>query len=349
VPVSQAQIAQHLGISQRTVSAALSRSGRVSGRRREEILRAADELGYQLNTAARAQRTRRFDAVGLVLSEDEGRSHLPRGLFDGIHDALMRQHMHLAVAKLPDAELAAEGAFPRIVQTWCCDGLLINYTDRLPHGMEARLAGSHVPCIWINCKRPTDCVHYDDFQGSYEATRQLLALRHQRILYLDFVSSQQPQEVHYSRLDRREGYVAAMAHSGLQPVLATQWAGTPPEQRLDALVQMLSSPDRPTAILTFDSGQRVLYAAALVGLQVPRDLSIVEFSELRAAGAVGEGYLGRRISQAGVPTALAGERAVDLLIQKITDPARTLPPVALPLQWVEGQTTGPVPDAVRNT
>lgn len=340
--VNQAHIARQLGISQRTVSAALAGTGRVSEKRRSQVLQAAQRLGYRLNSAARAQRMQRFDAVGLLLSTEEGRSYLPQGLFNGIHDALHDAGKHLAIAKLPDAELVQQGIFPRILQQWCCDGLLVNYTDRLPEGMTARLRAEAVPSIWMNRKQPTDAVYYDDFGGAEQATEHLLSLGHRRILYLDFVGAQPMDGVHYSRVDRRAGYEAAMRQAGRQALFSDSLIGTPSRDRLDALVALLSRPDRPTAILTYDAAHRVLYAAALVGLRVPADLSLMTFGDeaFGTSAQHGEMYLGRSIAQMGLPTAEVGRQAVALLQQKIDEPQRVLNSRVLPLVLQAGDSCG---------
>ena len=63
---SQTQIAQKLGISQRTVSSALNGSGRVGAALRKRILEAAAEHGYRPNRLAAGLRGARTRSLGIV-------------------------------------------------------------------------------------------------------------------------------------------------------------------------------------------------------------------------------------------------------------------------------------------
>lgn len=65
--VTQKQIAQRLGVSHQVVSSALGGSGRVGEATRQLVLREAEQMGYQLNKAARAMVTGRCHQVALWL------------------------------------------------------------------------------------------------------------------------------------------------------------------------------------------------------------------------------------------------------------------------------------------
>ncbi|MFC6714948.1 LacI family DNA-binding transcriptional regulator [Branchiibius cervicis] len=62
-------IASQLGVSDATVSLALSGNPRISAATRERVLAAAKQLGYRPNTAARALRTESTKALGLIVSD----------------------------------------------------------------------------------------------------------------------------------------------------------------------------------------------------------------------------------------------------------------------------------------
>ncbi len=343
------EVAKQAGVSTRTVTRVMR--GDTKERwpsavaRAEKIRRIARELGYRPNSSASAIRKGRFDCLGLLLSADEGRSNLPPLLLDGIHDQLLERQMHLTLAKLPDQELVEAGAFPRILQECCCDGLLVNYTDRIPHAMLKRLAEDPVPSMWLNCKLKQDCIHYDDYQAGVEATARLIKLGHRRIAYLDFTQFHLQPDSHYSRVDRHAGYAATMQQAGLTPTPREQFAGIQGKGRLAAICQLLQSDNRPTAIISYDAPHRVLLAAAMSGLSLPRDVSLISFDEQLTQGSTseqGEDYIGIDVSCMRLPTALAGQRAVELLLQKIEHPDHSIAPCVLPLTWDAGQTVASV-------
>jgi LacI family transcriptional regulator len=315
-------------------------------RRAQEIRELAKRLGYLPNGSARAMRQGRFNCITLLLSANQGRSYLPDGLFNHIHDALHSQGMRLVVSKLADQKLTNEKLVPAILRELSCDGLLINYTDHIPKEMLKLIGRYQIPSIWINTRLPADCVHYDEFGGGMALTERLLRLGHRRIAYLDFVPLDGRDIIHYSRVDRYEGYAQAMRSAGLQPTAREQFAGVPQRDRLTATQAMLGSPDRPTALISYDAFDRMLYAAALAGLRVPEEVSLASFGPapvLTDPTNVGETFIGLRPTLARVPAEKAGEQAVRMLLEKIADPEKKLPPCVVPLELDAGDTSGPAP------
>ena len=61
-----ADVARLAGVSQKTVSRVLNNEPYVSTEARERVLRAADQLGYRLNHAARALASGRTRSIGVV-------------------------------------------------------------------------------------------------------------------------------------------------------------------------------------------------------------------------------------------------------------------------------------------
>ncbi len=343
------QIAAEAGISPNTVLRVLRGENKETWpsaiRRADEIRRIALKLGYLPNGSARAMRRGRFNCVALLLSTDQGRSYLPNDLFNGIHDALHEQSMRLVVSKLSDEQLTSGRVMPAILREWSCDGLLINYTDRVPAAMIQLIGKYRIPSIWINRKQENDCIYYDDLGGAETGTRHMAELGHRRIAYLDFVSRDYWDWAHYSHADRYEGYARAMREAGLPPTPREKFAGVEAQARLDATVALLRGPRRPTALVCYDNGARALLAATQAGLKVPRDLSILTFAPWHGGdgGRQGESFLGWAVAQMGLPVVEAGRRAVELLTRKIAAPAQKLPAGVLPLKFEPGDTCGPAP------
>lgn len=345
------QIATTVGVSSNTVLRVLRGQNKEvwpsAARRANEIRKLAQKLGYLPNGSARSMRERRFNCVGLLLSDNRGRSHLPDGLFNRAHDALAEQGMRLVVSKLADEKLRSESIVPLLLRELSCDGLLINYTDHIPAEMRDLIRRYELPSIWINARQPADAVYFDDFGAAIALTQHLQAQGHKRIVYLDFVAHESSEEQHYSRLERYEGYAEAMRSKGMSPTPAAEFAGIPTDERLNATRALFASKNRPTAVISYDSGDRLLYAAALAGVRVPEDISLATFGpkrhEANARIVGGETFIGRRITTAMVPADVAAQEAVRMLLEKIEDPKRVFQPSVIPLEIDLGDTTGPVP------
>ena len=79
-----------------------------------------------------------------------------------------------------------------------------------------RLRALQTPAIFINVKQEFDAVHPDDLRGGEIATEHLLQLGHTRIAYARAAVN---LKEHYSEIDRRLGYEAAMQSAGLPPLI----------------------------------------------------------------------------------------------------------------------------------
>jgi LacI family transcriptional regulator len=340
------QIARRAGVSKMTVSNVLNGRNKElwpsAVERAEGIRRIAQELGYRPNAAARAIGRGRFNNVAMVLGQSA--QHMPDGLLRGAAQALAERDLSLSITEIPDNKLTSEGFVPRILRELSSDGLLINYIHHVPPTLAPLLQSNRVPSIWINVKADCNCVRPDDLGGSLEATRHLLSLGHRRIAYI-----RESSVAHYSSVDRLAGYEAAMTEAGLAPRVVTTDAArysrhidrgvetTREDDRLAAMTSLLRSADRPTAILAVGIAHAtpILLAAARCGLDVPRDLSVMTFSDWPPDHA------GQLITFMHVSMTDVGHQAVRLLADRISDPATDLPPVAVPFKLMQGQTLAP--------
>jgi DNA-binding LacI/PurR family transcriptional regulator len=342
-------LARRVGVSQPTVSHVLNGRAeqlRISRATQERIRKAARELGYRPNAAARSMARGRFGNVALLLSTDRGRSNLPGKLLDGIHDALAERDLHLTVVKLPDEKLTDAGFVPRILREWSCDGLLINYTDRIPAKMIELIKQSRHPAVWVNTKGEHDCVHPDDFGLGRKVAEHLIRLGHRRIAYVDFtVGRCEMDTVHYSRRDREAGHFAALREAGLtlriiqddEPI----WLG---DRACELCREVLSAPDAATAFTGYSPDHLgiVLFEAELAGRRVPEDLSLVGVGDSVCMAG------GRRITTLPVPEREVGRAAVEMLVEKLAAPLEPLPSRAIPAaRELEGETCGPPPPTDR--
>jgi len=258
--ITMEQIARQANVSRMTVSNVLS--GRYKAKRptavdrAERIRRIAREMGYRPNAAARAVRSGRFGMIALLLATRRVHSMLPEGLLNGVYAALSESELRLEVAALPDEQFASEQRMPTVLRELAADGMLIDYTGPVPQRTLELIEAHRVPAIWLNVKRPTDCVHPDDYGAGCKATRRLLDLGHQRIGYMDFWHQQSAADSHYSTIDRCRGYEQVMVEAGLTPrmlgpittrlpaVQWVDWARRPTNAfvRITSAVSLTSSP-----------------------------------------------------------------------------------------------------------
>ncbi|MBA3939473.1 MAG: LacI family DNA-binding transcriptional regulator, partial [Planctomycetes bacterium] len=312
--VTLKRIAEQCGLSLQTVGAVLgSRAHLFRPETRERVLRAAAQLGYRPNSAAKAMRSGRFNCAALVLSDNPWRSTLFREQVAGMDHALLAAGMHLAHALIPEHDLRERGQVPKILGELMADGLLINYNTGIPAPLERVMAQHRLPAIWMNVRRERDCVHPDDEGAGRLATEHLLALGHRRIAYVDYSHATAQPDQHYSAADRQAGYAQAMRSAGLAPRSIGSAHQLGHAEYLPTVRAWLDAADRPTALVTYCGREAgaALYAAALLGIAVPRELAIVAIDDHPVDPC------GVQLTTVLLPRYELGAVAVELLLERI--------------------------------
>jgi LacI family transcriptional regulator len=283
--VTLKQIAEAVGVDVSVVSRVLNDKDSAfnyTEKRKEEIRTTAEKLGYIPNISARAVRMGNFGCVALLLSSYGERSYLPNRLLDSMHKELEKNGKHLLLTKLPDASTKEFSQTPAILKTLMADGLIVDYTHHVSQEIISRIEKFFLPKVWINTKRAFDCVYPNNLKAGMEATDKLIKLGHKNIAYVTDVSYQPSKHgEHYSISDRYNGYVIQMERAGLE-IRKYDGEGSviPKNKQVDYFVNILSKPDRPTAMILYWSSlvPAVLSAARKLGIFIPNELSLITFA-----------------------------------------------------------------------
>ncbi|MEM6551366.1 MAG: LacI family DNA-binding transcriptional regulator [Planctomycetota bacterium] len=351
-------IASECGCSRATVNhILLGRGERFAAATRQRVMDTAARMGYRVNTSARAIKTGRFDCVSLVLGSKAALGTVPAGLLSGMEERLAEQGIHLALYHARDPET---GGFepttpnnagqshktdpPKFITQDMVDGHMVDMTGPVPQWVR-ELDQGPLPVVKLGAKLEHDCAYVDEEQGGHAATQYLIELGHRDIVCVggptDFAGA----------LARRSGYERAMREAGLKPrefmfvdVKAadreSQFVLSEIDVTVDRYQQSLewlgNEDERPTALFgTWFNDILPMQAAALrMGLDLPGDLSMV---------AVHDYFVG-----AGMPITTfyaasngLGRMAAELMLTKLDQPEKRLPPAVLSYVFAGGVTTGP--------
>jgi len=338
--VTLRDVSLRAGVSIGTASRVLNGSGglpEIGELTRRRVLSAASRLGYRADLSARAVRTGRFGAVMFLQDADSSRTLETVECLDAACACAEGHDLHVVFARIPDERLQ-EARAPKVFRQAMVDGLVLNYHGLVPRRLMRRVEALGLPWVLVNNRRDRDCVYPDELAAGREAAERLLRLGHRRIAYLDlsYVERDAPR-YHFSRRDRLAGYRAAMSAAGLEPVLVALPGAGRSGSRAEALGcvrSVLERRDRPTAFIANDgTGELLRVAETELGMQVPRDLSVVSFEATDPTAA-------RTVSAMVVPWAEMGSEAVEMLVAKFSRPARPLPPRVLHVAFREGDTCG---------
>jgi LacI family xylobiose transport system transcriptional regulator len=270
-----ATVAAFAGVSVPTVSRVLNGRGQVAASTRRRVEEALQLHGYRRRSAPRSQ-SRELD---LVFPELERFWALE--IIRGVERVAQVEGLHLVLTEARGRR--TPGA------TWLAD--LVERRPRCvvlvfsPDDAGAVLASRGIPFVVLD---PLDEPRPDvvsigstNYGGGRIAAQHLLDLGHRRIATITGPPRAMPNRA------RVAGFTAAIESAGLvvDPSLVVEgnWSV---ESGYDVGLRLLSRPDRPTAVFSGNDLQALglFRAARELGLDIPRDVSVVGYDDLPEAG-----------------------------------------------------------------
>lgn len=311
-------VAAAAGVSVTTVSHALSGARTVNADTRERILSAAAALGYAPDRVASGLRRKRTGVIGFV-GDHVATTPFAGQMIAGARTAGLRRDVLLLVTE-SEGDMAQEQALVDRLVAQRVDGVLV---ARMYHQRVKRLdVPEDVPIVLVDAEPErgwqVDAVVPDEAQITRLASEVLLRAGHRRIGYADTAG---PSRAARGRL---VGVRSALGDAGVD--LDRSRIGLGPADAhggRQAGWELLDRPDRPTAVICFNDqmAMGVMQVAARLGLDVPRDLSIVGIDDLRP---VADG-LDPGLTTVALPHAGMGDWAMSRLMARL-DKTETAPP-----------------------
>jgi DNA-binding LacI/PurR family transcriptional regulator len=271
--VTSVDVARRAGVSQSTVSLVMSgkAAGRVSAETEKVVRRAAADLGYRPNAAARALRTGAARSVALIVPDVTNPffGHVMRGAQAAAWTAGYAVAL-VDTANDPAWELSSYEA----LRGGPVDGFLVFGIDPPKRRRGAR--GEKI--VLMEDEAPGHpAVRLDSADGADQVMAHLLGLGHRRIGRIAA-----PFDRRAFR-DREERWGAALRGAALDPAAMPHARS---EINFDAAkraaLTLLGSPDPPTAIFCDDDilAGGVYLAARERRMSIPADVSVVGFDDL---------------------------------------------------------------------
>lgn len=339
-------VADKVGVSRMTVSNAFSRPDQLSAALRERILAAADELGYcGPDPAARALARGSAGAVGVLLTEALTYAFTDE-VATGFLGAMTQElgSTGLALTLLPTG-VTGEAVPGRDV---ALDGAVVYSCDPDAPALHW-LIKRKLPLVYVDQAPVTGVpsVNIDDRPGARAAAEHLVSLGHRRIAVVTvsltgpFLTSNQPDSApdHHASRQRMLGWLDALGPAGITPTVVKI------EHNLDELARaaamlLLQGEERPTGVLCFSDviAHAVVRTAEDLGLDVPRDLSVVGFDDAGFAARMRPA-----LTTVRQPVAEKGRLAAQLLLDVVAaekqGAKRRARRVVLPTELVVRDTT----------
>ncbi|TQV78918.1 LacI family transcriptional regulator [Exilibacterium tricleocarpae] len=271
-------VAKLAGVSFKTVSRVINNEPTVGQALQEKVWEAVKRLNYQPNLSARHLRGRP-SSIGYLY--DNPNSHYVIDIQHGILEECRRQGYELVIhpcnAKSPDLveEVAA------MIRRSQVAGLVLTPPLSEMDSVVKTLLEQKVAFVRIlsGTAVPDElspCVYIDDHHAAMDITQHLIDLGHQHIGFLG------GDEAHKSSIERLNGYQEALKKNGLEVeprlILEGEYSFESGVQRTK---QLLREARKPSAIFACNDeiAAGTLFAARLMGITVPQELSIVGFED----------------------------------------------------------------------
>ena len=277
--VTLADVARLAGVSKTSASMALADSARVATDTKAAVRWAATELGYVPHFAASALRTQRADAIAVVLPHAAQHvfSHpVFIDLLEGISVAANELDLSVVLSTARSAE-DESSAYQRITRGRRAGGVIVAAASTHDPNPGAIHDAGYPVVVVGRMPRATGVasVGIDDIGGAMAAVDHLIEVH--GATRIGHVSG--PLD-HQSAIDKRDGYVRALAEAGLTLDPRLFYEGNYEESSgADAARAMLPHLKSGDAVF-FANDQMAIGAMAewrKAGLDIPRDIRVVAY------------------------------------------------------------------------
>lgn len=325
------QVAERAGVSQTTVSFVLNNvtDANISEETRQRVLRAARDLNYVPDMAARSLARGRSNNIALVVMQPHQRvfidEYLPSVLM-GMSQVTQKHGLRILV-ELVGGE-RHDNVFAKLLQSREAAGLIVNFSQ--PTGGKPALeaeqimecAAQGLPIVSLAHMDPkVYSVEVDKFGGVRTILHHLLSLGHQRIACITYAPN---SDRHAST--RLDIFREVLKQAGLSADDALiRYGEYDPETGYQAMKSILQEASPlPTALYAMNDMMAfgALEAIHEAGLRVPEDIAVVGFDNIRLAA-----FSSPPLTTMHDPNVKHGQLAAELLLNLIdgkTPPQRQI-------------------------
>jgi LacI family transcriptional regulator, repressor for deo operon, udp, cdd, tsx, nupC, and nupG len=333
------EVAKRAGVSTATVSRVLSRPDVVSPDTRVRVLKAVERLGYAPNSVAKNLRT--LKSRKLLVTVPDIANPFFALILQGIEDTAQKNGYAVLLGDTQHDELREE-RYALMLKQKEADGLIF-LGHRLPKAAAIVVEELSPRCAPIvnGCEFSAELrvpsVHIDNAKAAAEAMTHLYDLGHRRI---GIVTG--PLLSPLSR-DRLQGALASAGARGAEPDTIVMQGDFSIQSGTQAGDRLFERTDRPTAVFCFNDemAMGVIAAARQRGLNVPRDVSVVGFDDIRFAQCVDP-----PLTTIAQPMRAIGEGTVRLLLDILSGTQLAPVSITLPHTLQVRGSTAPPPVAV---
>lgn len=324
MPATIKDVAKLAGVSFKTVSRVINREPSVGKELQDKVWAAAKELSYQPNRSARLLRG---TPSSIAFIYDNPNSHYVIELQNGILAECNEQGFDLVIHPCDSKSPGIIDEIAATVKRAQVAGLVLTPPLSERPDMIERLREQGVKFVRILSAQEADdaspCVFIDDRKASANLTRHLIDLGHKRIAFLG------GDRAHKSSIERLEGYKQALREHDIaideQLILDGDYSFESGVQRTKELLKEGVKDTTAVFACNDEIAAGTLFAARMMGADVPAQLSIVGFEDSPFSRQTWP-----KLTTAAQPNGTIAQTAAALLIQEIRAGKKTAVKASMP-------------------
>lgn len=332
-------IADHLGLTPGTVSAALNNSPAarsIPAHTKNRIIEAAQALNYRPNFFARTLRLRRTYTIG-VIAEEIGDAYGAM-VISGIEEYLRKNnYFFLTVIHRHDPKLLQ--TYAQMLLTRGVEGFITTDTS-----LNEKLALPTVAVAGHQQVEGVTNIVLDHKRAAHLALEHLKNLGHEDIAFIKGQTLSSDSSARWNAICE----VAEELNLRVRPELTTQLKGTDstPAIGYPFAKELLARKVPFTALFAYNDISAIgsLWAFHEAGLRVPGDISVVGFDDTPGAA-----FANPPLTTVRQPLLRMGQIAAQALVDLIEGRGECVPEIAIEPDLVIRQSTGPAPSQSRNS
>ncbi len=340
--VNLRMLADHLGLSQTTVSLVLNNSPSAKSipqETRARVVEAANRLNYRPNYFARSLRQSRSMSVG-VLAPDLSEGYFTR-VMSGVVEELTEAHYFYFTA-CHDWKRELIEKYPRMLVERAVDGFLLLNTavDELEVPVPVVAISAH--CADANVTN----IVLDHHMAVQQALTHLYELGHRRIAFMRGPRAIPDSEYRWEAIQQVAGEIDLKIDPALViRIDSSGWSmktgqhPMAPEIGFKPMQALLERTRAFTAVFCFNDIAAIGAIRALkdAGLSVPGDVSVVGFDDILSAA-----YATPSLTTVHQPLTRMGRRGAQVLLERINDREKVFPSeIIMTPELVVRESTGP--------
>lgn len=300
-------VADRAGVSRSTASFVINdrQEMRISGETQERVRRAARELDYRPNFAARALATRMTRTIAFLSNEVATDGYAGELITGALLQAIEAEHLLFVGEFVGDPSLRTQLISDLLDRQ--VDGFV--YASTFTRTIDVPDALLQRRAVLVNCvddRMRTACVIPDDRTAGVTAATHLLDLGHRRDVHL---VGETPTHL-LAATERLAAVVGTLEDAGvaLAGQIDTKWW---PESAYEGVATAMASNHPPRALICMNDRVALGAYQAIkeAGADIPGDVSVIGFDDSHIAS-----WLRPQLTSIAIPHRALGRRAVELLV-----------------------------------